>query len=112
MLAAAGSRSARKWTASTKSRPVASITKSIALKFSSQRKHRPRLVRGLTAVSDSPQRGSEKLFDPAAKSLIHDYSGGVPLQINNLATACLLAAAAQNASRISEAIRRPQAPVE
>ena len=48
--------------------------------------------------------GSEKLFDPAAKSLIHDYSGGVPRQINNLATACLLAAAAQNASRISEAI--------
>ena len=30
--------------------------------------------------------GSEKLFDPAAKSLIHDYSGGVPRQINNLAT--------------------------
>ena len=48
--------------------------------------------------------GSEKLFDSAAKSLIHDYSGGVPRQINNLATACLLAAAAQNASRISEAI--------
>jgi general secretion pathway protein A len=48
--------------------------------------------------------GSEKLFDPTAKSLIHDYSGGVPRQINNLATACLLATAAQNAARISEAI--------
>jgi len=48
--------------------------------------------------------GSEKLFDPAAKGLIHDYSGGVPRQINNLATACLLAAAAQNAPRISEAV--------
>ena len=48
--------------------------------------------------------GSEKLFDAAAKNLIHDYSGGVPRQINNLATACLLQAAAQNASRISEAI--------
>jgi general secretion pathway protein A len=48
--------------------------------------------------------GSEKLFDPAAKNLIHDYSGGVPRQINNLATACLLQAASQNASRISEAM--------
>jgi general secretion pathway protein A len=48
--------------------------------------------------------GSEKLFDAAAKDLIHDYSGGVPRQINNLATACLLQAAAQNASRVSEAI--------
>jgi general secretion pathway protein A len=48
--------------------------------------------------------GSEKLFDPAAKNLIHDYSGGIPRQINNLATACLLQAAAQNATRISEAM--------
>ena len=48
--------------------------------------------------------GSEKLFDAAAKSLIHDYSGGVPRQINNLATACLLQAAAQNAPRISDAM--------
>ncbi len=56
----AGSRSVRKWTAATKSRPVASITKSMALKFSSQRKQRPRLVRGFTALSDSPQRGQTK----------------------------------------------------
>jgi general secretion pathway protein A len=48
--------------------------------------------------------GAEKLFEPAAKSLIHDYSGGIPRQINNLATACLLQAAGQNASRITEAI--------
>jgi general secretion pathway protein A len=48
--------------------------------------------------------GSEKLFDPTVKNLIHDYSGGIPRQINNLATACLLQAAAQNASRISEAM--------
>lgn len=48
--------------------------------------------------------GSGKEFDAPSKSLIHDYTGGVPRQINNLATACLLAAAAQNASRISEAI--------
>ena len=47
---------------------------------------------------------SEKLFDADVKGLIHDYAGGVPRQINNLATACLLQAAAQNASRVSEAI--------
>ena len=35
---------------------------------------------------------------------MHDYSGGIPRQIDNLATACLLAAARPNASRISEAI--------
>jgi len=48
--------------------------------------------------------GSEKLFDVAAKELIHDFSGGVPRQINNLATACLLAAAAENGSRVTDAI--------
>jgi len=48
--------------------------------------------------------GSEKLFDATAKSLIHDYSGGVPRQINNLATASLLSAASQKAARINEAI--------
>jgi general secretion pathway protein A len=47
---------------------------------------------------------SEKLFDSDAKDLIHDYSGGVPRQINNLATACLLQAAAQNAPRVTNAI--------
>lgn len=50
--------------------------------------------------------GSEKLFEEAAKGLIHDYSGGVPRQINNLATACLLQAAAQNASHVNQAIRQ------
>ena len=47
--------------------PVASITKSIALKFSSQRKQRPRFVRGLTAVSDSPQRGQTKQNLPSRR---------------------------------------------
>lgn len=50
--------------------------------------------------------GSEKLLDEETKHLIHDYSGGIPRQINNLATACLLQAAAQNASRVSEAVLR------
>ena len=50
--------------------------------------------------------GSEKLFDSAAKELIHDFSGGIPRQINNLATACLLQALADNATRVNEAIVR------
>jgi len=46
--------------------------------------------------------GTDALFEPAVKDLIHDYTGGVPRQINNLATACLLQAAVQNAARIGE----------
>lgn len=48
--------------------------------------------------------GSDKIFDQPVKALIHDYTGGVPRQINNLATACLLQAVAHNASRIDEAL--------
>jgi general secretion pathway protein A len=47
---------------------------------------------------------SEKLFEDSTKNLIHDYSGGIPRQINNLATACLLQAAAEKAARVSESI--------
>jgi general secretion pathway protein A len=46
--------------------------------------------------------GSPALFDPETKSLIHDYTGGVPRQINNVATACLINGAAQNLKKISE----------
>lgn len=46
--------------------------------------------------------GSDRLFEQSVKTLIHDYTGGIPRQINNLATACLLEAAAENASRVSE----------
>lgn len=49
---------------------------------------------------------SEKLFEHPTKDLIHDYSGGIPRQINNLATACLLQAAAENAPRVSESVLR------
>lgn len=48
--------------------------------------------------------GSEKLFEEVTKRMIHDYSGGVPRQINNLATACLLQAAAANSARVGEVI--------
>lgn len=50
--------------------------------------------------------GSEKLFERGVKDAIHDYSGGVCRQINNLATACLLQAAAEKAARVSDAILR------
>lgn len=50
--------------------------------------------------------GSERLFEESTKELIHDYSGGIPRQINNLATACLLQACAQNVSRVNDTILR------
>lgn len=48
--------------------------------------------------------GSEKVFDREAKQLIHDYTGGVPRQINNVATACLLNAVGRNLKKINEAL--------
>lgn len=46
--------------------------------------------------------GVHKIFDPEAKDLIHDYTGGVPRQINNVATACLINAASRNLKKINE----------
>ncbi len=48
--------------------------------------------------------GSTKIFEPEAKDLIHDYTGGVPRQINNVATACLINAAARGMKMITEAL--------
>lgn len=45
---------------------------------------------------------SPKIFEPEAKDLIHDYTGGVPRQINNVATACLINAAARSVKKITE----------
>jgi general secretion pathway protein A len=74
----------------------------------SVRFHLPPLTKEQTATYIDFQLkqagGSEKLFEEGAKNLIHDYSGGIPRQINNLATACLLQAATQDASRVNEAI--------
>ncbi|MCP4062063.1 MAG: AAA family ATPase [Gammaproteobacteria bacterium] len=44
--------------------------------------------------------GSEKIFTADAGEIIHDYSGGVPRQINNIATACLIGAAATGINQI------------
>lgn len=46
--------------------------------------------------------GDAKLFDDSVKIAIHDYTGGVPRQINNLATACLLQATARKVLRIDD----------
>ena len=48
--------------------------------------------------------GTDKIFEPEAKKLIHDYTAGVPRQINNVATACLINATAQNLKKIDEAL--------
>jgi len=48
--------------------------------------------------------GSTKIFEPEAKELIHDYAAGVPRQINNVATACLLNATSQNVHKINDAL--------
>ena len=48
--------------------------------------------------------GSTKIFEPEAKNLIHDYTGGVPRQINNVATACLISAAARSQKKITESL--------
>jgi general secretion pathway protein A len=48
--------------------------------------------------------GSDKIFEPEAKALIHDYAAGIPRQINNIATACLLAAISQAIQKISDAM--------
>ncbi|MGC8561350.1 MAG: ExeA family protein [Phycisphaerae bacterium] len=45
---------------------------------------------------------NDKVFELEAKSLIHDYASGIPRQINNIATACLLNAAAKNLHKINE----------
>ncbi|HQU43436.1 MAG TPA: AAA family ATPase [Pirellulales bacterium] len=48
--------------------------------------------------------GSPKTFDDSVKDLIHDFTGGVPRQINNLATACLLQATARKLARVDDAV--------
>ena len=48
--------------------------------------------------------GSEKIFEPEAKVLIHDYAGGIPRQINSIATACLIDAASKKVQKINDAL--------
>ena len=48
--------------------------------------------------------GVEDVFDAEVKGLIHDFTGGIPRPINNLATACLLGAAGSGVLRIDTAL--------
>ena len=45
-----------------------------------------------------------KTFETEAKDLIHDYTGGVCRQINNVATACLIHAASRNMKKINDTL--------
>lgn len=48
--------------------------------------------------------GSEKIFEPEVKNQIHEYTRGIPRLVNNLATACLMNAAANNQPKVNAAI--------
>lgn len=47
---------------------------------------------------------NDKVFEPEVKSLIYEYSCGVPRQINNIATACLIQATAHSSQKVTQAI--------
>lgn len=44
---------------------------------------------------------SDNIFEPETKNMIHEYSNGLPRQINNIATACLLNACTNNLKKIN-----------
>jgi len=48
--------------------------------------------------------GSEKLFTDEAKTRIHDFAGGIPRVVNNLATLCLIHGAAKKLKQIAPAL--------
>lgn len=48
--------------------------------------------------------GSDKLFADEAKTRIHDFAGGIPRVINNLATLCLIHGAAKKLKQITPAL--------
>jgi general secretion pathway protein A len=46
--------------------------------------------------------GDPRLIDDSVKTAIHDFANGLPRQINNLATACLLQATARKVRRVDD----------
>jgi general secretion pathway protein A len=48
--------------------------------------------------------GDAKLMDDSVKGAIHDYTGGLPRAINNIATACLIHACGKKLARVDDAI--------
>jgi general secretion pathway protein A len=53
--------------------------------------------------------GDVKIFGEEVKDLLHDFTGGLPRAINNLAIACLLQATAVGAARVDEQVFRQAA---
>jgi general secretion pathway protein A len=53
--------------------------------------------------------GDVKIFGDEVKDLLHDFAGGLPRAINNLAIACLLQATALDAARVDEKVFRQAA---
>ncbi len=74
----------------------------------SVRYHLPTLTRAQTVTYLDYQMktagSNDKVFEPEVKELIHEYSCGVPRQINNIATLCLIQAAAENTQKITREI--------
>jgi general secretion pathway protein A len=50
--------------------------------------------------------GNVKIFGEEVKDLLHDFTGGLPRAINNLAIACLLQATAAGVARVDEDVFR------
>jgi general secretion pathway protein A len=50
--------------------------------------------------------GDVKIFGEEVKELLHDFTGGLPRAINNLAIACLLQATALDVARVDEEVFR------
>ena len=50
--------------------------------------------------------GNTKIFGEEVKDLIHDFTGGLPRAINNLAIACLLQATAAGVAHVDEEVFR------
>jgi general secretion pathway protein A len=46
--------------------------------------------------------GSSQVFDDSVKMILHDYTGGVPRQINQVATQCLIQATSSNVVRVDD----------
>jgi general secretion pathway protein A len=47
---------------------------------------------------------NDKVFEPEVKSMIHEYTNGIPRQINNIAIACLIQAALDNVKKVTTTI--------
>lgn len=48
--------------------------------------------------------GDPKIFDDSVKAHLHDFTGGVPRYVNNIAVACLLQATARKLPRVDDEV--------